>query len=398
MIGLDNPPVFLNSAALVCSLGQDIEEVADRLFASPPAKGENPFISWTDRYSPGRIMPLGLVGTALVPVVSEENTRNNRLLATASRQLRTSIEELKGRFGPHRIGLVIGTSTSGIAEGEEALVLKGSEYRLKDKYRYEDQEFSAPARFLAKELGVTGPGWVVSTACTSGGKALASAARLLRMGICDAVIAGGVDTLCRMTMAGFSALRVTSDQLCLPFSANRQGINIGEGAGLFIVTREPGPVRLAGAGECSDAHHISSPHPEGRGAEKAIFLAMEAAGISAREIGYLNLHGTATQQNDAMEAKVVNRVFGDGIACSSTKSLTGHTLAAAGAIEAVFCWLALQREDRLLPPHFWDGAIDQQMPPLAGLGCTVADRPLQYAMSNSFAFGGNNLSLIFSRE
>jgi 3-oxoacyl-[acyl-carrier-protein] synthase-1 len=201
-----------------------------------------------------------------------------------------------------------------------------------------------------------------------------------------------------MTIEGFSSLAVTTDSICNPFSINRNGINIGEGAGLFLLTREPGSVRLAGYGETSDAHHISAPHPEGRGAESAMRQALQRANMEPHEIEYLNLHGTASKQNDKMEAIAVQHVFGSQIACSSTKPLTGHTLAAAGAVEAVLCWLALQREDGKLPPHRWDGQPDPMLPTLTGIGSRQYSGKLTTAMSNSFAFGGSNASLILVRE
>ena len=396
--------VYLNHAGVICALGADAGEVERNLFSAAP-----PLLPVSDRYSPGRPMPLGEVRATLPAAVlssermanasmTGEDSRNNRLLAAAMAPLLPVIEDLKARHGRDRIGIVIGTSTSGIAEGEAALSAAGEGLVLATDYHYGTQEFSAPGRFLARWLDLGGPCCVLSSACTSGGKALVSAARLLQLGVCDAVVAGGVDTLCRMTLAGFSALMVTADTPCNPFSINRRGINIGEGAALFVMTREAGPVRLAGWGESSDAHHISSPDPQGRGAEAAIRQALARAGLAPGQIDYINLHGTATAQNDQVEALAVNRVLGAAVPCSSTKPLTGHTLAAAGAVEALLCWLLLQRSDGRLPPHRWDGQPDPAMAPLAGLGRDRLGRPARTAMSNSFAFGGNNLSLILTRE
>ena len=388
--------VYLNQAAINCTLGISPSQVGENLFGADCGSG---FLTTTDRYSPGNQLPLGLVSSALPQApVPGEDSRNNRLLSTAIAPLLNEIEALKVRYGSERIGLVVGTSTSGIAECETALQSGVDGFRLDPEYSYKTQEFSAPVRFLSRWLGIDGPAWVVSTACTSGGKALASASRLLGLGICDAVIAGGVDTLCRMTVAGFSSLMVTSGTLCNPFSVNRNGINIGEGGAFFLLTHEPGPVRLAGFGETSDAYHISSPDPRGKGAQAAMALAIRNAGISKGDIDYINLHGTATEQNDLMEACSVSQIFGNRIACSSTKPLTGHTLAAAGAVEAFFCWLLLQRTDGLLPPHLWDGEPDPALPALAGLAQREIPATVKYAMSNSFAFGGNNLSLILARE
>jgi len=386
--------VYLNHAGVICTLGASPDAVAHNLFAAVPAP-----LSLSDNYSPGRPLPLGEVRSSLPPVaVAGEDSRNNRMLAAAVTPLVPVIERLKTRFGRNRIGIVIGTSTSGIADGEAALTASAGGLSLAENYSYTTQEFSAPGRFLARWLDLGGPCTVLSSACTSGGKALASAARLLRLGVCDAVLAGGVDTLCRMTLEGFSALTVIADTPCNPFSINRRGINIGEGAAVFVMTREPGPVRLAGWGETSDAHHISSPDPEGKGAAAAIRQALAAARLAPERIDYINLHGTATVQNDLMEAIAVHRVLGGDVPCSSTKPLTGHALAAAGAIEALLCWLLLQRDDGRLPPHHWDGCADQAMPAMRGLGRNHLERPARAVMSNSFAFGGNNLSLIFSRE
>ena len=391
---MNTTPIYLNHAGICCALGNTITEVEHALFTqniSSPLRA-------SDEYSPGTAIPLGRVQGEIPDIsVGGENTRNNKILAQAAAPLRQEIEALIKRFGSDRIGIIIGTSTSGIAEGEAAMLVTENGFRLADGYHYRNQELAAPSRFLATWLGIDGPCWSVSSACTSGGKALASAARLLKTGMCDAVIAGGVDSLCRMTVNGFGALAVTTQNQCNPFSANRDGVNLGEGAAVFIVSREPATVKLAGCGETSDAHHISSPDPEGKGAEAAIRKALLNANLQADDIDYINLHGTATLQNDLMEGSAVHRVFNGDVACSSTKPLTGHTLAAAGAIEAAFCWLTVQRRDTLLPPHLWDGIKDSNIPGLEGLG-HPATTQTNAVMSNSFAFGGNNLSLILTRE
>ncbi len=391
-----NAPVYLNAAGIICSLGSGLDEVAANLFA---ATADSAYLRPSDRYSTALPLPLGIIDRPLAPVsMAGENSRNNRVLSTALEPLLPDIESLKARFGGRRIAVVIGTSTSGIADGETAMNYYRANGAFPGDYAYGMQEISSPSRYLASWLGLRGPAFSVSSACTSGAKALASAARLLRLGVCDAVIAGGVDTLCRMTIEGFSSLAVTTTSICNPFSVNRNGINIGEGAGLFILSREPGPVRLAGVGETSDAHHISAPHPEGLGAESAMRQALYQAEMRPEQIDYLNFHGTATEQNDKMEAMAVHRVFGSELACSSTKSLTGHTLAAAGAIEAVFCWLALQRSDGRLPPHRWDGSYDPALPVLTNIALPALAWRMKTAMSNSFAFGGNNASLLMVAE
>jgi 3-oxoacyl-[acyl-carrier-protein] synthase-1 len=384
-------PIYLHHASAICALGNDIQSISARLFSDQPS----PLVK-TDAYSAGRPLPLGLV----VDLPQAADTRNNALLHAAVAPIRVEIAALKQRFGANRIGVVLGSSTSGIAEGEAAVAHHLQHGELPAAYHYSQQEIAAPSTYVATELCLKGPAWTISTACTSGAKAIASGARLLQLGVCDAVIVGGADSLCKLTVEGFLSLAAVSDELCNPFSLNRKGINIGEAAALMILSREPGLVRLAGVGETSDAHHISAPEPEGRGAEAAMRAALVQAGLAATDIGYINLHGTATEQNDRMESLAVARVFSDNpaIACSSTKSLTGHTLGAAGALEAVFCYLSLIHDDGQVPPQVGDGINDPQLAALAGLGVRQLNQPLHYAMSNSFAFGGNNISLILERS
>jgi 3-oxoacyl-[acyl-carrier-protein] synthase-1 len=387
--------VYLNQLGLVCALGRDVDAVAHALFAADAPQG----VRVSDLVTPGRPLALGIVPGAL-PDLAEQPValrgRNNALIALALAPIRAAVDQAIARYGPDRVAVVLGTSTSGVGESEAAHRSYPREGRWPDGFHYAQQEMGTPARYLAAELGLRGTAHVISTACSSSAKALASGARLLRAGLADAVIAGGADSLCEFTVAGFSALGSVSAQRCLPFSRHRSGINIGEGAALFLMTREPGPVRLAGWGESSDAHHMSAPEPEGHGPERAIREALRRAGLQPADIGYVNLHGTATPQNDAMEAGVVARVFGAGTPCSSTKPLTGHTLGAAGAIEAALCWIALDRGGgRALPPHWWDGATDEALAPvgLVAPGQT-ADAPLRHVLSQSFAFGGSNAALV----
>lgn len=384
---------YLNHLGIVCALGDQPARVREQLFA-----GISPGMQMTERYSPGHPRTLGLVSAELpaldhLPV--QLRSRNNALLAHALQQIRPQVEALKARWPAHRIAIVIGTSTTGMAEAEDAVGIHMQQGRFPDSFHYAQQELGSPAAFLAAELGLTGPAYVISTACTSSAKALASAARLLQAGLADVVLAGGVDTLCRFTVAGFAALESIDDDNCRPFSANRRGINIGEGAALFIVSREPGPVCLAGWGESSDGHHISAPDPAAAGAKLAIGKALERADITASDIGYINLHGTATQQNDAMESRAVSELL-PGVPASSTKSLTGHTLGAAGAIEAGLCWLTLTDQSGRLPPHIWDGHVDPALAPLPFVAPGQTGQ-VQAVLSNSFAFGGNNIALVLTR-
>nr|WP_299242092.1 beta-ketoacyl-ACP synthase [uncultured Halomonas sp.] len=382
-------PCRLSVPGVVCSLGDSLDAIAAALF-----NGRRGLVP-SDAYTPGRILPLGKVTSALADDAGwhmEHRSYNNRLLATALQRLDTS--SLLANHSPSRIGVVIGTSTSGIGETEQALAISGRQGPLPDSFRYAQQELGAPAQFVARQLGLEGPAYVLSTACSSSARALASARRLLRSGECDAVIAGGADTLCRLTVNGFASLEAVSDAPCLPFSANRNGINLGEAAALFVVTRDPGGIQLEGAGESADAHHISAPRPDGSGALAAMGAALGQAGRGIDEIDYLNLHGTGTPQNDLMESRAVAELFDTPPPCSSTKALTGHTLGAAGALEAAFCWLALQHGK--LPLHVYDGYYDPVLPPLPLVDNASARAP-RHVMSNSFAFGGNNASLLLSK-
>jgi 3-oxoacyl-[acyl-carrier-protein] synthase-1 len=398
-------PGYLNALGLICALGQGKQAVADALFA-----GDSSGMRAQDGWVSGRRLTLGAVTAELPPMpdgMQASFSRNNQLLLAAALQIEPQIRAAIAQYGAARVGVVLGTSTSGIHEASQAIASFVNEGALPADYRYAQQEIAAPASFLAEWLGLSGPAYCLSTACTSSARALLSAQRLLQQGVCDAVLCGGVDSLCRLTLNGFTALEAVSAERCNPFSLNRRGINIGEAAALFVMTRAPlshaaaegtqRSIALLGGGASSDAYHISAPEPQGLGAQQAMRKALAAAGVAAEEIDYLNLHGTATQHNDAMESLAVQAVFPQGVPCSSSKPLSGHTLGAAGALEAAFCWLTLSghNRDRRLPPHLWDGQADAQLPRLQLVEAHAAlTRRPHRLMSNSFAFGGSNLSLI----
>jgi 3-oxoacyl-[acyl-carrier-protein] synthase-1 len=325
--------------------------------------------------------------------------RNNRLAQLGleadgfADRVRTAI----ARHGKDRVGVFLGTSTSGILQTELA-------YRRRDPqtgalpddfiYRTTHNSFSL-AEFARDYFGLEGPAMAISTACSSSAKVFAAAARLLALGNIDAALVGGVDSLCLTTLYGFASLQLTAPQPCRPYDADRNGISIGEGAAFALLERvpatpAPGALLLLGAGESSDAYHMSSPHPEGLGAKMAMEAALRSAGLQADAIDYLNLHGTATPANDAAEGKAVAALFGDRVPCSSTKGATGHTLGAAGAVEAVICALALQHD--LLPGSPHTATVDPSIP----VDYLLQARPgqIRRALSNSFGFGGSNCSLI----
>lgn len=390
-------PVYLHALGMVNSLGADLDTIVRALTATH-APGSGPMLRHGREVFVAQVMASLEQGPS--GALAAYDCRNNRLLLAALSQIETEIESACARYGAHRVAVVLGTSTSGVAAAEAAFREKQHSGAMPVQFDYRQMEIGAVAPFAAASLGLRGLAYTISTACTSSAKAFVSARRLLQLNLCDAVVVGGVDSLCELTLQGFAALESTSATRSNPMSRNRCGINLGEGAAVFLMSRQAAEVRLAGAGESSDAHHISAPDPQGVGAEMALRAALADAGLQPSAIGYVNLHATATRKNDEMEARMMARVFPAGVAASGTKPLTGHQLGAAGATELGFAWLTLAR-GMALPRHIWDGEADPELPPM-DLVETRRDLPRypneQYVMSNSFAFGGSNVSLILGRH
>ncbi|MGA2411584.1 MAG: beta-ketoacyl-ACP synthase, partial [Candidatus Binataceae bacterium] len=334
--------IYLNTLGLITPLGCGQAEVARNLFMG----SRDGLIERTDLLS-DRGVRAGTVPWTLPELphrLTHLDCRNNRLALAALRQIEDAVKAMAGQYGDHRIAVVMGTSTAGIADGEQALASRLANGAWPSGYRYSRQEMGNLAAFTAAYFELTGPAYTITTACSSSAKALASAQRLIATGVCDAAIAGGADTICRMTLNGFTSMEALARDYCNPFSRNRDGINIGEGAAVFLMSHQPSPIALLGVGESSDAYHVSAPDPEGTGAARAMRRALEHAKLAPQDISYINLHGTATELNDAMEARAVAEVFGGETPCSSTKAMTGHLLGAAGAAEAAFLWLLLAPE------------------------------------------------------
>jgi len=388
------PHVYLHALGMVNALGADTAAIAAALATGvSPGMGRVAFGGEHGAYV-GRAQ----ASLALAPPahLARYDCRNNRLLLAALAQIEPAVQAACARYGAERVGVVLGTSTSGIGAGERAFGVASGPDASCRAFDYVQMEIGSGAPFAAAALGLQGPAFTISTACTSSAKAFAAGRRLLQLGLCDALVVGGVDSLCELTLRGFAALESTSLERTNPMSSNRAGINIGEGAAVFLMSREQGPALLAGIGESSDAHHISAPDPTGAGGELALRAALADAGMSATAIGYVNLHATATRKNDEMEARLMKRVFPQGVAASGTKPLTGHTLGAAGATELGFAWLVLVREGAVLPRHVWDGVADTALPKLDLIDEARHLSPGQAVMSNSFAFGGNNVSLVLA--
>ena len=388
---------FITAYGLISALGEGVDASAEALLAWQ-AKGSTPLTRHNQALLDGRLTPVGRVEgelPAIPAALAPYASRNNQLLLAALAQIRPALDEALATFGPARVGLVLGTSTAGIGEAELAVAAARRGEAVPLVFDYRQQELGSPSEFLARHLGLEGPAYTLSTACSSSARAFISGQRMLAAGLVDAVLVGGADSLCGLTLNGFDSLESLSGTLCQPFDNGRQGINIGEGAALFLLSRQPAPLALLGVGESSDAWHISAPHPDGVGAEAAMGMAQAQASLTPEQVGYINLHGTATRLNDAMESQAVYRLFGDRVPCSSTKPLTGHVLGAAGAIEAALACLLLERALPLPPQRVMTGD-----PALAPIRLVSGTTPLATPriLSNSFAFGGNNVSLLFGKS
>ncbi|MFP3089343.1 3-oxoacyl-ACP synthase [Treponema sp. TIM-1] len=400
-------PVYLSAPGLLCCAG----DRGDRFFAAAQQgdrRGMVPFPLFGGSDSSGeRSFWAGRIPDEFFPPAGNvrEESRIFRIADTALEQIRPEVEQVVAAYGPDRVGVCIGSCDNGSALSLEAHRAYFTTGRFPENYALRYQGAAYPAEYIARRFGLAGPVLTVSVACASGAGAISQGAVLIRGGFCDAVIAGGVDIVSQTVLLGFDSLEAVSDAPCNPFSKNRNGITLGEGAAFFVLSREfrGVPITLLGVGESADAFHITAPRPDGGGAIRAMKDALADAGIGPGDVGYLNLHGTGTPLNDAMEALAVAAVFPDAAAgppVSSTKSITGHTLGAAGALELALCWLALSTAGEWLPipVHVWDGVYDEDLPLLrfAGRGTMVED--LRICMSNSFAFGGCNISLIIGRE
>ncbi|MBL8437648.1 MAG: beta-ketoacyl-[acyl-carrier-protein] synthase family protein [Zoogloeaceae bacterium] len=390
-------PIQLSAYTATTCLGRGL--AATRTALASGASGLAPCAFETVRLDTWIGEVPGVDDQALPAPLAEYDCRNNRLtlLGLETDSFADHVREAIGRLGRDRVGIFLGTSTSGILQTELA-------YRRRDgvtgalppdfSYRATHNSFSL-TEFTRRYFGLEGIAMTVSTACSSSAKVFAAAARQLALGTIDAAIVGGVDSLCLTTLYGFASLQLTSSRPCRPYDLARDGISIAEGAAFALLERATAPpagtVLLLGTGESSDAYHMSAPHPEGLGARLAMEGALRAANLSPADFDYINLHGTATPANDAAEGKAVTALFGATTPCSSTKGATGHTLGAAGAVEAVICALAL--EDGLLPGSPGTETVDPDLAP-AYVQRTRPGAPRR-ALSNSFGFGGSNCSLVF---
>ena len=388
-------PIYFSAVAMVNALGDNLKDIAKNLTTG--ITGLSP-----DRGGliNGKMTWLGRVRSELPPIpisLAKHNSRNNQLLLAALNQIQPCVMQVIQRYGTNRVAVIMGTSTSGISQGEFAVAEHQYTGHIPASFYYQQQELSDPSTFLSTLLGTNGPCYTISTACSSSARAIISGKRLIDAGLVDAALVGGADTCCQMTTNGFDSLSSLSTNQCQPFASKRDGINIGEASALILLTKEPANIALLGVGESSDAWHMSAPHPEGHGAEQSMRMALQSAGITPDKIGYINLHGTATPLNDDMEAKAVNRLCGTSILCSSTKHLTGHTLGAAGATEAAISWLILNNNLSLPCQDFSASPRDNTLAEI-NLVTELSYLKSSIILSNSFAFGGNNASILLGKE
>ena len=392
-------PLFLTALTIVSAMGRGTAATRDALLARRSGLRPCDFAGVAFGHV-GRVD--ALEGHALPAALARFDCRNHRLadLALRTDGFAEAVAAARARHGAGRIAVVLGSSTSGVLSTEEA-------YRARDPatgalprwFDYEHtHDMGALARFVRAALDLAGPAFVVSAACASSAASFAEAQQLIEAGVCDAAVVGGADSLCRMTLRGFAALELISPDPCRPCAADRVGLSIGEAAGFALLERDGAPgaaasgggVALLGTGASSDGHHMSAPHPEGAGAAAAMRAALAAAGIDPADIDYVNLHGTGTPANDAMEDAAVCAVFGVGTPCSATKGWSGHALGAAGILEAAIAAICLR--EGLMPGCLGIEAVD----PALSAAILIENRraPLRRVMSNSFGFGGINACLI----
>jgi 3-oxoacyl-[acyl-carrier-protein] synthase-1 len=378
------PAAFPITAYTLCNaLGLTTEEVLRSLKAGET--GLRPYAGLPFEASAGALPD---VLPALPEPLGAFETLQTRMLGHLLRDLAKPLAAARARWGADRVGIALGTSTAGIDESELAHAFYRRHGKLPERYDFARQHPPDAMIEVVRALtGLGGPGLVVSTACSSSAKVFGVARRWLRSGVCDAVLVGGVDTLCQVTLRGFKSLALLSPRPCRPFAADRDGISIGEGGALLLLEREgDGAARLLGVGETSDAHHMTAPHPAGLGAVAAMTEALDQAGLAAGDVDHVNAHGTATPLNDAAEGLAIAALFGDRVPVASTKAYTGHMLGAAGATEAVFSVAAIAQG--WLPASLGAENLDPALP--IQIVRERMERPIRVVLSNSFAFGGSN--------
>jgi 3-oxoacyl-[acyl-carrier-protein] synthase-1 len=385
---MSTAPYPITGIAICNAIGSNCREVGQSLFEGRSGLGPSPIPLPFETVVGAVDVELPM----LPPELEAWTTRTTQIASLLLSELEAELDRLRSRWRPERIAVLLGTSTGGADTTENAyrsFLSSGSFPADYDLFR--QHTFGSILHVVRSLSGATGPAWMVSTACTSSAKPLGSARRLISAGIIDAAIVGGIDTLCSMTLHGFRSLDALSKIACRPFCAERDGLNIGEGGALLLLERDAEPIALLeGVGESSDAYHISAPHPEGLGARMAMEHAIEEAGCSAASIDHVNAHGTGTRLNDVSESAAIEAILGREVPVTSTKGYTGHLLGAAGATEAVMAVMSVMQG--WIPASLRAGPIDEKI--TIRVNETRLDGPVARVLSNSFAFGGNNISVV----
>ncbi len=406
---------YLSKPGVMSCAGKNIDELWAAVTSGTQANIKKVKACNDEEYFAARIDD-----SSLKPSGARYDMKIMRIENAALEQIADDVEAVKSCYGADRIAVCIGSCDNGTEFSLANHRKYFAEGQFPQNYNIEIQGADYVSTFVAEKFGLKGPAVTFATACSSSAGAIIKAAEMIKAGLVDAAVVGGIDIASDTTLIGFSALEAVSSEITNPFSSNRHGITLGDGAAFFVMTKEPvvsthslsehsTTVKLLGWGESADAYHMTSPDPSGAGAEKAIRRALESSGVSLADVGYINLHGTGTKFNDSMEAKAVAAVFGgEGgqtaqVPVSTTKPVTGHTLGAAAALEAAICWKALvenygKNDNIKLPLQVWDGERDEELPEL-----NIVDgkskgggefRELKVCLSNSFAFGGANACLV----
>ncbi len=398
--------VFLSRPAVVCSAGMNLDDLWTSVIL-----GDNSAMIPTKVRSGKRLYAARIPESRLLPSNARFDMHIIRMENAALEQLAPAVNKAISVYGKERVGVCVGSCDNGSEFSVAAHTFYFESGVFPSSYELEMQGADYVATFVKEKFGISGATLAFATACSSSAGAIIKAAQLVRSGALDAVVTGGVDIASDTVLLGFNSLEAVSPQPTNPFSKNRSGITLGDAAAFFVLSRAPldsEKICLAGYGESSDAFHLTSPESSGEGAISAMQKALKSAELLCEEIDYVNLHGTGTKLNDSMEARAMNAVFGEyNVPCSSTKSITGHTLGAAAALEAAICWKTLDvnsknEEKIVLPPQVWDGDFDSEIPKLQivskGKEIQCKRKQISRCMSNSFAFGGANASLIFERR
>lgn len=390
--------IFISKPGIMCSAGNSIEELWQSVLKGNQSGIKKVKTATDEDFFAARIDDKYLKNSS-----ARYDMRIMKIEEAALNQIADDINLVKNKFGAERVAVCIGSCDNGTefsVEGHKKYFADGN---FPKEYSLEIQGADYVATFISEKFGLKGPSNTFSTACSSSASAIIKGAEMLMADMADAVIVGGIDIASDTVLIGFNSLEAVSSEITNPFSKNRHGITLGEAGVFFILTKEPiyadnknkgDNPQLLGWGESADAYHMTSPDPTGKGAEKAMRRALESAGIKITDVDYINMHGTGTKFNDSMESKAIDAVFGDyKVPVSTTKPITGHTLGAAGALEAAICYSSINNVE--LPQQIWDKEQDPEMPVLNIVNKDYkSDKKTKICLSNSFAFGGANACLV----